>query len=265
MLDEYKQLYTENANLIEGWKKLSKNDLANLYIEHENDEKSNSYFSALVCKFWNLIGHFYYKQGIVVASETDCYDWIIEGILEALKDRAWKNPENKLFSDPKGPEKAIMVNIMCIRANFYQYAGYDKRKINYTSYSLDDLSENVSDGLFTPYFDNYNLLEDYISKLIQDSFDKKDYFVAFFIDALCNFNLCINGSNEIDLKKFTRYINNMTSEYLVDFSNRYNLKLEVVENATVYMKSMPSYRIHSNINRVLNLLKKDESFYTMLR
>ena len=32
MLDEYKQIYIECANLIPNWRKLSKSELANLYI-----------------------------------------------------------------------------------------------------------------------------------------------------------------------------------------------------------------------------------------
>lgn len=262
MLDEYRQLYTESADLIGDWKKLSKNDLANLYLENENNEKANSYLSALVCKFWNLIGHFYYKQGIVVASETDCYDWIIEGILEALKDRAWKNPENKLFNDPKGPEKAIMVNIMCIRANFYQYAAYDKRKLNYNSYSLEEISDNCSDGLFVPYLDNYDYLTDYISVIVNKYFELKDYFVSFFLDALCNFNIV--GSEVIDIKKWIKFIKNSNESYLVDFSTRYHIKLDDVKAAFDYIARMPMYRIHHNVSRTLNLLRKDLEFKSML-
>ena len=35
MLDEYKQIYIENANLIPNWREMSKSELANLYIENE--------------------------------------------------------------------------------------------------------------------------------------------------------------------------------------------------------------------------------------
>lgn len=267
MLDDYKQLYIDCADIIPNWRQLSKNELANLYIEHENEVIANSYFSALICKFWNLVSHYYYKQGIKVATELDCYDWIIDGITEALKDRVWKNPENKLFTDKKGPEKAIVVNIMSIRANFYQYTKYDKRKINYTSYSLDQLEESCSDGYITPYEDKYEGLFDYVKKEIKEFFSKKDYFVVFFLDALYNFNLFfsdLDRKDVVDIKKFNRYIENVDDNYLKSFSKLYDIDLENVTHAFTYLKFMPSYRIHSNISRTMNLLKNDESLYAIL-
>ena len=267
MLDEYKQSYVECANLIEDWRNLSKNDLANLYIEHENEIISNSYFSALVCKFWNLISHYYYKQGIKVATELDCYDWVIDGITEALKDRAWKDESNKLFNDKKGPEKAIVVNIMSIRANFYQYTKYDKRKLNYTSYSLEELEENCSDGYITPYVDSHDDLFDYIKEEIKSAFSTKDYFIAFFLDALYTSELFFQDNDRvggISIKKFNQYVESINESYLDNFSRLYDLTIDSVTRAFSYIKSMPSYRVHSNINRVINSLRKDESLYQIL-
>ena len=204
---------------------------------------------------------------LVGYSGVDCYDWIIDGITEALKDRVWKNPDNQLYSDKKGPEKAIVVNIMSIRANFYQYTKYDKRKINYTSYSLDELEENCSDGYITQYEDKYDNLFDYIKQQVIESFSKKDYFIGFFLDALHNFNLFfkdIDRKDVIDIKKFNRYIESVDDNYLHYFSTSYEIEFEIVKNAFSYLKIMPAYRIHSNINRTINLLKNDEYLYSIL-
>ena len=268
MLDEYRQLYEECANLIPDWKKLSKTELANLYIEHEQDFLANSYFSALICKFWNLISSYYYRQGIKVASEQDCYDWLITGITQALRQRVWKNPDNVLFNDPKGPEKAITICIMSDRANYYQYVKYDKRKLNYSSLSLDVLEENSSDGYFIPYYDTYISLTDYIVQLIKTKFEQQDYFFCFLVDAIMNFDIIIDNDKEsyynIDIKKFNKFVDNIDISYIEYFSNTYNQSIDIVKAASYRFKTIPTYMIYPEINRVITLLKHDEMFYSLL-
>ena len=175
MLDEYKKIYEESANLIPNWKELSKNDLAELYIQHEAEEISNSYFSGLILKFWNLIPHYYYKQGIKYASEDECYNWIVEGITKALNQRSWKIEGNKLYGDVKGPEKAIVVCIMSIRANLYQYTKYAKHSLNYSSLSLNLLEENSSDGFYLQYIDKYLNLQEYIKDNVREKFLRHEF------------------------------------------------------------------------------------------
>lgn len=262
MLDEYKQSYIDCANLIPNWKQMSKTELANLYIEHEKDAESNSYFSALVCKFWHLIGHYYHKQGVKIATEIDCYDWVIDGITEALKDRVWKNEENKLFNDDKGPEKAIVVNIMSIRANFYQYTKYDKRKLNFSSYSLDEIEENCSDGYITPYYDKYDDLFDYIRGEIREYFSKQDFFFGVFLDAVYSCEFLFD--NESVIKNFGKYLDSMTEERIVNFAKTYGIHKDIVKTALWSMKFIPPYKVHSEINRVMSVLRNDEHLYSIL-
>ena len=269
MLDEYKQIYQENADLVPGWKKLSKSELANLYIEHENESIANSYFSALMCKFWNLISHYYYKQGIKIASEEDCYNWLITGITLALNKKVWKDPNNNLYKDPKGPEKAMMVCIMSDRANFYQYAKYDKRNINYSSLSLEALEEISSDGFFIPYYDNYITLVDYIKNEVEKAFKSKDYFYAYFLDLLFNFNLIVEdpstNSYNISISKFNKQFNNIDESYLKQFSIIYSIDIDEVIKAFNAIRNIPQYLVHVNINNILNKLRKDEQLFSLLK
>lgn len=269
MLDEYRQIYQENANLISDWKKLSKNDLANLYIEHENEEIANSYFSGLMLKFWNLISHYYYKQGVKSASEEDCYNWLITGITLALNKRVWKDPNNKLYNDPKGPEKAIMVCIMSDRANFYQYTKYDKRNLNYSSLSLNALEEISSDGFFMQYTDKYITLFDYIKDKIKKAFKEKDYLYAWFLDILFNFNLIVEkkeyNSYNISISKFNKCLKNIDLDYLKNFAYNYSLNFNEVKASYDNVINSPQYITHVNINNILNQLKKDDLLYSLLQ
>lgn len=269
MLDEYKQIYTECADLIPDWRNLSKSELANLYIENENNDLANSYFSALMCKYWNLIGSYYYKQHVKIASETDCYDWLIEGLTYALEKRIWKDESNVLFNDSKGPEKAMTVCISSSRATFYQYTQHDNRSLNYTLLSLDQLQENSSDGFFIPYEDKYENIQLYLKNMINNFFDKKDYFVCFFIDALFNANILVDKNNIVDynisISKFLKYVKEMDHEYLNKFSYENNLNFDSVKKAFSYIQNMPHYRLHYNINRVINILKKDDALHNLLK
>lgn len=268
MLDEYKQIYIENANLIPNWRNMSKSELAKLYIQHEGTDIANSYFSAIMCKYWNLIGSYYYKQDVKIANETDCYDWLIEGITYALEKRVWEDPENALYNDPKGPEKAMTVCITSTRATFYQYTKHDKRSLNYTLLSLDSLEENSSDGFFLPFFDSYETLQSYVNDKVIEAFNKKDYFVCFFLDALFNSNIIVDkskaGDYNINISKFCNYVNEMTDKYLYRISLQYKIDYIILKSAFVYIQTMPHYRIHSNINRVMNMLRKDNSLRSLL-
>lgn len=269
MLDEYKHIYIECANIVPNWKDLSKTELANLYIENENTNLANSYFSALMCKYWNLIGSYYYKQRIKIASETDCYDWLIEGITKALNKRVWKDPNNVLYNDKIGAEKAMTVCISSARLTFYQYTQHDKRSLNYTLLSLDALQENSSDGFFIPYEDEYENLQSYLKGFITKYFDKKDYFVCFLVDALFNANVLVDKTGELDyninIGKFCKYIADMDESKLEAFAKENELDKDAVKSAFVYIQNMPHYRIHSNLNRVVNLLKHDDNLHSLLK
>lgn len=263
MLDENKKLFQECADLIPKWKAMSKSDLARGYIEHENDDLANSYFSALMCKYWNLINSYYYKQQVKIANEGDCYDWLTEGILKGLEHRAWEDPKNQLYNDPIGPEKALTICITSTRLTFFQYTQHAKRKLNYNALSVDELEENSSDGYFIPYWDATYILDDYIEFLIQRWFQAKEYFKVFFLDALFNYDL----DNGIDLKinKFMSYIRDVDDIYLISFASQYHLPFDNVKKAFFYLTIMPSYRIHANFNNILNELKNDETLFSLLQ
>ena len=222
-----------------------------------------------MCKYWNLIGSYFYKQRVKIASETDCYNWLIDGLQHALEKRVWKNPDNVLFNDDKGPEKAMTVCITSARATFYQYTQHDNRSLNYTLLSLNQLEENSSDGFFLPYEDKYEITQYYIKDILTKFFNDGDYFTCFFIDALFNADLIVDKNNltdyNINIKEFCKYLDGVTDEYLRRFSMEYELDNQKVLNAFSCVKNLPHYKLHSNINRVVNTLKKDIVLYSLLQ
>lgn len=257
MLEEYKKLYEDTASLISGWRRMSIPDLANHYLDCE-ESKKEAYLSAIICKYWKYINNYYYRQDIKTASIEDCYDWVIEGISQALSECAWRDKKSTIYNDPKGPEKAIVKCIMCIRANYYQYTQYDKRKLNYTSYSLDQLEEDASDGFYVPYHDDILTVDSYVSELVVESFNNGKYFFSFFLDALFNFDmLSARNGTDVDIGKFKRYLSDFTEEKKNEFANGYGLSVDEVSSALVKLNLLPEYLVHLNLNQTLNELKKD--------
>ena len=62
MLDEYKELCRIAANSAPDWEKMSKNDLCRAYVTSKgNDLLQNAYLSAILYRYWNLIGKYYYQ------------------------------------------------------------------------------------------------------------------------------------------------------------------------------------------------------------
>ena len=69
---EYKTLYTA-ASSIPNWQTMNKNDLINAYIDNEEDEKlRNSYFAAIMCRYWKNIFKYYAQSKNSGFTVEDC-------------------------------------------------------------------------------------------------------------------------------------------------------------------------------------------------
>lgn len=262
MLENLKQLYVQQADLIDDWKKYSKNELCNLYIDNENSFLSDAYLSAIFCKYWNKIATLY-NSSKPAATAEDCYEWLVESILYALKNRKWKDPNNKLYTDPNGPDKVINRVIACRRATFFQQLLADKRRVSITSSSMEKMQENTNDYL-TPHEDNVkeHALNMDLIDLVQDVFNKKEYFSAFFLDAILNgdcFTFDDNYNLTFDEKRCIKYIKNTSPEYCEIFAEQYDLDKDAVLYALKYVQNLDSVDYHKKIKYNTNVLKRTAS------
>ena len=245
MIREYKENCAQSAQFIPGWKDIDRSELCRLYVANKDDEVlSNSYLSAILYKFWNITEHNYYTQKYKVATEADCIDWTVEGITYALDRHVWDDPDNSLYQDPKGPEKAINVAIYSTKVNFYQRIKHQKEKISYESISLEQLMENSSDSYYLPTYDKDTFADSYISKLIRDSFKDKDYMKAFVLDGIINTNVfqtVIENDKTytvFDDKKLRKHLRKLDPNYCKIFSSRYGIKFEDVLKYTETLKNI---------------------------
>lgn len=138
MLEDMRKSYFDQANLIPGWRQMSKTELANGYIAHEGQEPGESqYFSALMCRYWPAVYKFCQNSQSVRLQPEDFVGWVSDALALAFKYRRWIDPTNKLYSDPNGPDKVINRCLATIRVRYYHDCNLNRSKVNYRCDSID--------------------------------------------------------------------------------------------------------------------------------
>lgn len=263
MINDYKKLCYQSAQIIPGWENIDKNELCRLYVKERDKDIANGYLSAILYKFWNITESNYYKQKYKLATEGDCIDWTTTGILYALNHHVWDDESNSLYNDPKGPEKAINVCIYSTKVNFYQKIKHHKEKSFYDSLSLDNLMENASDAYYFPCTDEDNISTSLANQLVKEAFLNKDYLKAFVLDGILTMNVFdteVEGGDRYTIfseKRLRKYIRNTDYESCSRFSKIYDVEYKVVVEA---LKSIKKSSVLTNkVRKVLESLKQDDN------
>lgn len=276
MLDEYKESFRQCANLIDGWQDLSKNDLCRKYVENkDNPHLQNSYFAAIMYRYWHLISKYYYMSNNV-ASPEDCYEWLEDSVYGCLKATSWDREDSSIYKDPNGPDKVINRCMKCARLTYYQFINRKKRKDNFGLLSLDEMTELFGTTVSEP--ESAESVEDAlglwgIQDYIKQSFRNKDYFVAVMVDCIITqevFDVVINKAEEgggmttkFNIKKLTKFMANLTDEYVVEFAHKYGLTVEEAEKGVSYFRFQKPPTIKAKIQTNLEKLQHDSFFKTL--
>ena len=261
LLDEYRKLYEEYADsVIPNWRKCDKNDLCRYYSDNVHlmtDTEKNGYFSAIVCKFWNLIQFSYKKQESIQAiTYEDCYDCLIVSIIYVLSKHVWDNSNSSLYNDLKAPEKAVSIRMKSISGNEkYLNLFTDKKKINFLAYSLDQLEDESSDGYYLKINSedsSIDFFNDFLLEFMSDLLKKNDHFLAVILDIICNEDCFDSKSNSLNIKSIKAKISSLDDEYARYFSTTY---LEDVSKVSLYISMLKELTI-SDIQEIVNRLFK---------
>ena len=267
MLDSYKKAYEQCAdNLIkENWRKMNKNVLVNKYIEIENDPKlANAYMSAIIVRYWGAINK-YHMMSYRSATPENYHDWLVGAILRAIKNRKWKDPNNKLYGDPNGPDKVLNRCIISERLVWYQGANTFKRRQNFTAESIERMQEDLEDAAPFPTYEEDKLEAGNmdINNLIDKAFKNKEYIMAFMIDGIINYNTFEKAKNEdgknfiqFSEKKLLRHMNNLNTTIGGNFSFTYDKPLEEVEEAIDDCKKLTRTRMRTAVKRNMKKLQQ---------
>lgn len=274
LLDEYKESFRQCADLIEGWQDLSKNELCRKYAENEGNEViQNSYFSAIMYRYWHLISKYYYMSRNV-ASPEDCYEWLEDSVYGCLKATSWDREASSIYKDPNGPDKVINRCMKCARLTYYQFINRKKRKDNFGLLSLDELSELFGTTVSEP--SSSEVVETEISSwaiedYIKTAFDQKDYFVAVLLDVMLTqdiFDVRLdeskNVSTSLNIKKLVKSMLSIDETYIQHFAKKYNFDIDVVRKGISYFNELKPYIMKAKIQTCLERLQHD-SFFKMLQ
>lgn len=259
MLDEYRNLYEVAANHITGWKDMDKSDLCRLCLANEYDPiRYNEYLSAVICRYWGLIGKFY-NQSKNLADPSDCYDWLIHSILYAFKHRQWENPNSPMYGDPKGPDKIINRCMKSSRLIHYQFYNRKKRRKEYNLVSMEELQSNLNSDTLNIEDESANI---YTSDLdvnfyINQVFREKEYFLAFILDLICRDDVFNSDDNKVEfnLKKLVKQFKSIDEFYLKDFANNYQIDYDEVHQAAILAKNVSENKLKYKIEDMLLRLK----------
>lgn len=261
MLEDGKRLFEDGASVIDGWENMTKQQLADMYVDNENDKKiKNGCFSALSAKSWNLIGSNYIKNTMCTSPE-DCYDILMDSLIYVLDKRVWRDENSKLFGDPKAFDKALGRRIKSIRLNKYIEAMRQKNRLNYTSYSIDGIIENYGDVFFSDDEIKINPVEDFSDNIIIDSFNKKRYFKSFLFDIIANadvFNRNDRGELEFSYKRTCKNLRNLDNVYCDYFSCRYSIPISEISKAAKIVSEIDTDRMKVLIDREFRQCRHDK-------
>lgn len=267
MLESYKKTYEQYADseIKENWRKMNKNDLINKYIEIEkNPRLANAYMSAIIVRYWGAISKYHilsYKS----ATPENYHDWLVGAILRGIKNRKWKDPNNKLYNDPNGPDKVMNRCIISERLVWYQGANTFKRRQNFTTESIERLQEDLEDAAPFPTYEEDALSPGNmdINNLINKAFKNKEYVMAFMIDGIINYNTFEKAKDDegksfiqFSEKKLLRHMNNLNATVCGNFSYIYNKPIQEVEEAVDDCKKLTRTRMRTAVKRNMKKLQQ---------
>lgn len=280
--------YLKLALTIPGFKKGTKGqynditELANKYCdadENTNELEKSKYYSALIIRYWYMINYMKNTCKSCNLREEDFVSWLEESLNIAFKYRRWRDPNNKLYNNPKGPELVINMAIYSTQKRYYNEFNKDKRRANKYSYSMEESIDIHGDSAECLQIqDNFEEVI-YINDLIQQLINNNKIFEALIVH-----NICMNNSfvtkiqflktNNIDmnghpviykqdksyfsLTKLVNCMSNLDNNYILNFSNNYNIQQPILNNEIQNIKNISHIVLLKKVKHSLNKLKKSK-------
>lgn len=301
ILNDLYKSYLVYANNIKNWQNKSKTDLANGFIQAEeenNDLLLNSYFAALMCKYWYMIPYLY-KQNRCLKLEIEEYVSLIEDSLrKGLSYRRWQDKSFEVSKEKDGAEKVFNRCIWSVIKGQYKFSNFYNNKINYETLSLDELKEKVQnknsdcveinlDQYEIEDFNNYmnkqnskNNIKDIIEYFIYN----EDYIGAVIVDLIAygecfktykekNIMKDIDTSENIEIKnsviqfepkKIISLLNKLKVENINYYKCNYDLNQEMMKNCLLKINKIPNKKLYEKIDNTLLTIKNNNNLLSIL-
>lgn len=301
ILNDLYKSYLVYANNIKNWQNKSKTDLANGFIQAEeenNDLLLNSYFAALMCKYWYMIPYLY-KQNRCLKLEIEEYVSLIEDSLrKGLSYRRWQDKSFEVSKEKDGAEKVFNRCIWSVIKGQYKFSNFYNNKINYETLSLDELKEKVQnknsdcveinlDQYEIEDFNNYmnkqnskNNIKDIIEYFIYN----EDYIGAVIVDLIAygecfktykekNIMKDIDTNEKIEIKnsviqfepkKIISLLNKLKVENINYYKYNYDLNQEMMKNCLLKINKIPNKKLYEKIDNTLLTIKNNNNLLSIL-
>ena len=257
-----KKTHLKAASIINGYDKISSIDLANEYIENENNYLADNYFSALIINHWSLIYKLKYSVSFCrnILFE-DIYEWLVESILIVLKYRKWLDKSSSLYQDPDAFEKMLNMTISHIRiANLDKIFRKDRFKDNF-EYSLDKMKEDFDFDFPYPY---QELDDSNIYYIVQYYINCDRILNGLIIDLLCYSDTQIYDRKLKRLKfsmvKLNLNLSLLNNKYIETFVNKYNnVSEQHLINIRKWFNETDPYKVARKIRNIFKTIRNDLS------
>ena len=249
-LDGVYRNYRRKADQIE-WQKMDVNDLFRDTIIHENDSEYETYFAALVCRFWGYSGRIYTQCNRHITFE-ECLDCIIDALRYVLEKRVWENPSSSLFNDPKAPDKAMHIAMKRQKGIMLSKFNAQRRMTNFNTLSIDEAHENFNDSAEGILFEQTN--DNSASAIVSSYFNKgDDYLSGMILDCICF------GNSKPDPVYIARDLRKTCDISRDHYSELYNADAEEINKTIKTIKKMSNQMLEMKIKALLYTLKKELS------
>ena len=218
MLKEFRKQAQTNAYILKqeygiDYETANVNILADGYCkarDEDNDYEKDLFISALILRFWYVIGKLAEKSPNMGTDNTEFFNWLFEAIEYACKYRKWQDPENKVNA-----QQCINQCIETIRLQHYYQANLKKHKCNYNTVSLDavygddengtSLLDTIEDEDETSRTDSFLGARD-TRNFIQRYINKKKIIEAIILDTIAF------GDSQKEIKHTKKQINTYIDE-----------------------------------------------------
>lgn len=269
MLKETYDTYVKYASGLGDYQAISKTDLANGYCDAEesHDEiKMNQYYAALVLRYWYKIYEWNSTSKSSKLEIEEFSSWICDALNIAFRYKSWRNPKDKLYHDPNGPDKVINRCLFSIRNYYYQQFNKDKRKLNYTCDSIEnqvdgfgDSADAICSGATTESLDSTYTCKDVIQYLINNS----KLVEAIVLDGICFQDSIKDG--EINRHKLIKHmLGSNCSSYKEYFIKNYVVDEKQFNEVMDTISKMPNQKANKCVKKTLCLLQQDKEIKELL-
>lgn len=270
---EYKALYKCASAYIPDWKTLDKNDLANKYVDNENNERlKDAYFSALMLRYWGNIGKYYISSKNSGFSIEDCYHWLIEALMYALKKRKWKDPTSSMYLDKNGPDKIINRCIYSRRKYHYYLSNTSTRKANFCTLSVDNedcVNQDHNVYLTDESYYTDRLASD-VATISYSLYRKNNWFESFLLSylSLTDFYTYSKAQKRwvLDKSSLVRSIKNISyDEFKLSLSRiSEDLSEDKIKENYREFKTIKESKVKNVIDKALQNLRENDGLKSLL-